>query len=163
MHAMYLGHGDGEAEIGKAMICIERQRDVTRGLILDVILPMHKEKGAACRPGLLVICQAVGKNDTAEARGNSGLQMRSILCDTRRLEAVALGAGWLYVEGGPRGDRSNATRIRSGFTRPIRPARDRDYLVKCGAQLASALEAAIRCLGEGFSNYIVNVWRDIWT
>src|SRR5713226_7787526 len=87
MQAVYLGHGDGEAEIGKAMICIERQRDVTRGLILDVILTMHKEKGAARRPGLLVICQAVGKDDTAEARGNSSLQVRGILCDSQPTRA----------------------------------------------------------------------------
>src|SRR6266571_1941718 len=135
MHAMYLGHGDGEAEIGKAMICIERQRDDTRA----------NQGRCTCNT------QDQGQQYYCRKRY------------ARRLEAVALRAGWLYVDGGPRGDRSNATRIRSGFTRPIRPARDRDYLVKCGAQLASALEAAIRCLGEGFSNYIVNVWRDIWT
>src|SRR5215469_6569276 len=138
---------------------------------------MHKEKSAACRPGLLVICKAIVKDETAETGRNSSLQVRGILCDTRSNqgrctcntqnqgqqyhyrkcsqrwpEAVALRTGWSYVDGGIRGDHCNATRL-------IRPARDRDYLVKRGTQLASALEAVIRCFGKGFSNYIVNAWR----
>src|SRR6266702_338305 len=61
---------DGEAEIAKLMIGIERKRNILHRFILDMILVTHKEKGATSNP-VIPIGQSI--NPVANAHRSSSL------------------------------------------------------------------------------------------